>query len=242
MDRVGRRQFLHAGSVGLAATGAGCLLLPASAEPTEPSGTLGEYGRLLAAANPASAAAVEIPAPEVPADLQPTEDNILGPFYRPAAPYRAKITPPLEPGDVLVIRGRVWGVDTRKPLAGATLDIWQANANGRYDNDDPQRPPRQGVFRNRARIMTDETGYYEYETIKPGQYQIGRAQWRPPHIHYLVQYPGYRKLVTQMYFQGEAMNEKDAFIKRSLIIAPQSVRSENGNYQLGTFDIVLARK
>jgi protocatechuate 3,4-dioxygenase beta subunit len=241
MKRFGRRQFFRHGTRSLAAAGAGGWFLAAGTGPTEPSGQLGDYAGLLAAELPQTAPTVEIPELAVPDELRPTEDNILGPFYRPAAPYRAKVTPPLEPGDVLVIRGRVWGVDTRKPLAGAILDIWQANADGRYDNDDPNRPPRRGVFRNRARIMTDETGYYEYETVKPGMYQIGASRWRPPHIHYLVQFPGYQKLITQLYFKGEPMNEKDAFIKPSLIIEPQSIRSENGNYQLGDFDIVLAR-
>ena len=59
-------------------------------------------------------------APEAPAPakLAVTEDNILGPYYRAGAPFRAKVTPPLEPGTVLVINGRVWGHDTKKPLTG----------------------------------------------------------------------------------------------------------------------------
>ena len=91
-------------------------------------------------------------------DFTPTEDNILGPFYRERAPYRAKVTPPLAPGTALLVGGRVWGVDTRAPLAGATIDIWQANAHGRYDNDDPRHPPAPDVFRYRVRLVTDETG------------------------------------------------------------------------------------
>jgi protocatechuate 3,4-dioxygenase beta subunit len=229
-----RRDFLRFGSTGLAALGLGSLTLAADAPPTESSGTLGAYGNYVRE-KPAVAA------PAAPRVWQPTEDNILGPFYRPAAPYRAKITPPFEPGNVLLIRGRIWGHDTRQPLVHATLDIWQANAKGRYDNDDPAKPPKEGVFLNRARLITDEHGYYEFETVHPGQYQIDTNVWRPSHIHYMVQHPGYKSLVTQLYFQGDPYNKTDQFIKESLIIGLQAVKLSQATYHAGTFDIVLAK-
>ena len=229
-----RRDFLRLGSGGLAAVGFGGLLLAADTPPTQPSGSLGAYGRYVGEKQPVAALR--------PAGVwQPTEDNILGPFYRPAAPYRAKITPPLEPGDPLLIRGRVWGHDTRRPLVHAALDIWQANAKGRYDNDDPDKPPKEGVYLNRARLITDENGYYEFETIHPGQYQIDSNVWRPSHIHYMVQHPGYTTLVTQLYFKGDPYNKTDQFIKPSLIIDVDEVKLPQGNYHAGTFDIVLAK-
>jgi protocatechuate 3,4-dioxygenase beta subunit len=148
----------------------------------------------------------------------------------------------LEPGKVMLISGRVWGFDTRKPLPGAVLDIWQANAQGRYDNDDPQNPPAKDVFRNRARLLTDETGYYEFETIHPAPYQTGKDTWRPAHIHYLVRTSGYKSLVTQLYFKGDKYNKSDEFIKDSLIIdlREASVGKGKDGYEVGTFDIVLA--
>jgi protocatechuate 3,4-dioxygenase beta subunit len=234
MDNHLRRDFLRLGSGGLAAMGFGSLLLAADAPPTEPSGSLGAYGRYVREKQPTAA-------PRPAGVWQPTEDNILGPFYRPAAPYRAKITPPLEPGDPLLIRGRVWGHDTRRPLVHATLDIWQANAEGRYDNDDPQKPPKEGVFLNRARLITDENGYYEFETIQPGRYQIDTNVWRPSHVHYMVQHPGYKTLVTQLYFKGDPYNKTDQFIKQSLIIDVEEVKLPQGIYHSGMFDIVLAK-
>src|SRR5262249_49963050 len=115
------------------------LTLRADALPTLPSGTLEHY--------PEFQMMVDAPLPFVapganlPDATKPTEDNILGPYYREGAPYRAKITPPLAKGTTLVIRGRVWGFDTKKPLVNALLDIWQADADGRYDNDDATKPP-----------------------------------------------------------------------------------------------------
>jgi catechol 1,2-dioxygenase len=232
-----RREFVKWGGAGFAAAGAGDLLLPAYAEPTAASGQLGRYAAL-AQQGPAQPPRPALPAP--PANWTATEDNILGPFHRAGAPYRAKVTPPLEQGTVLVVKGRVWGFDTRRPLAGAVLDIWQANAQGRYDNDDPQTPPAPNVFVNRARLITDEGGYYEYETIHPGAYRIGANTWRPPHIHYLVRHPGYRELVTQLYFRGDPHQGDDAWIKDSLIIELREQRVRQATYKTGTFDIILA--
>jgi protocatechuate 3,4-dioxygenase beta subunit len=229
MDSVSRRDFV----AGLAVLGVGGLVLRADAQPTPPAGEAGEYGKFLRDGGPA-------PAAPAGGKWAPTEDCILGPFYRPGAPFRAKVTPPLEPGVVLLIRGRVWGHDTRKPLAGARLDVWQANARGRYDNDDPDNPPKKDVFVNRARLIADETGYYEFESVHPGPYKIGPETWRPSHIHYAISHPGYRTLVTQLFFRGDPHNKTDEFIKESLIIDLRTVRVGAQTYEAGVFDIVLA--
>lgn len=232
MPTPSRREFLRTSALGLSAS-LGAWTLRADAQPTEASGELGDYVALLQAEQPR-------PAADAARKWAPTEDNILGPFYRSGAPMRGKITPPLEPGEVLVISGRVWGFDSKKPLAGAMLEIWQASAKGRYDNDDPRNPPAKGVYKNRARLITDETGYYEFETIKPGHYQIGPDAWRPSHIHYMIHAKGYKDLVTQLYFKGSKHNDSDQFIKPSLIIDVNRVKLDDRTYDVGTFDIVLA--
>lgn len=236
-----RRTFLQAGSLGLAGLAAHSLLLPEGITATEASGTNAAAAKYLAAGGPGQGRAVLTDSLAAPSKFTPTEDNILGPYHRDNAPFRGKVTPPLEPGELLVVRGRVWGADTRKPLAGALLDIWQANAKGRYDNDDRKNPPAADLFVNRCRLMTDANGYYEYETIKPGRYQIGQGRWRPAHIHYLVRQRGYQTLVTQMYFHDDPENARDQFIKPSLITTPQTVTTPNGKFLLDTFDIVLAK-
>jgi len=237
MKPSNRRNFLQLGAVGLA-SGAASLVLPKGTQATEPSGTIDEYTRFIAKTD--ARPLTEIPAMKRPPMIA-TEDNILGPYYRKGAPFRGKVTPPREPGDVIVIQGRVWGIDSRAPLANARLDIWQANAAGRYDNDDAKNPPAANVFYNRCRLAVDETGYYEFETIRPGRYQIGTDRWRPSHIHYLIAAPGYKPLVTQLYFKGDPENGRDSFIKKSLIIEPTKIASAGGTYELGQFDIVLER-
>lgn len=231
---VSRREFFRGG---LATVGLSALTLRADALPTLPSGTLKHY--------PEFQVLAETPLPSVDpkalaAGAKPTEDNILGPYFRDGAPFRAKVSPVLAKGVPLLIRGRVWGFDTKKPLAGAVLDIWQADADGRYDNDDPNKPPAKGVYINRARVLTDETGYYEYETIHPGPYKIGPDAWRPAHIHYLVRKAGYANLITQLYFQGDKFNAKDEFIKPSLIIKLESAKVNGSAIETGVFDVVLA--
>ena len=216
---VSRRDFFQRSSLGLAVAGTAAWTLRADAAPTEASGSEDEAFAIIKAEEPAQG-------------WQPTEDKSLWPYDRAGAPFRGKITPPMTPGKVLLITGRVWGADTRRPLASAGLDIWQADANGRYDNDDPQNPPAANVFINRARLITDHDGYYEYQTIHPGPYQTGPNQWRPSHIHYLVQRQGYRQLITQLYFRGDPHNKTDRFIKESLIVDLEPVK---------VADIVLAK-
>jgi catechol 1,2-dioxygenase len=229
---VTRREFY-----GLAAAGVAGLTLRADASPTLPSGTLDHYPLFEVLAK----APVAIPENgALPNAVKPTEDNILGPYFREGAPFRAKVTPPLAKGVTMLICGRVWGFDTKKPLANAFLDIWQADADGRYDNDDPNKPPTKGTFVNRARVLTDETGYYEYETIHPGAYKTGPTAWRPSHIHYLVRKAGYANLITQLYFKGDKHNATDEFIKASLIITLEAAKVNGTTVETGLFDIVLA--
>ncbi len=232
-----RRTFLRHSLFGLGVISTSGLCLRAGAQPTESSGGLGSYGDYLTDRGES----LDQPPDEsnLSSKWSATEPNILGPFHREHAPFRGKLTPPLEPGTVLLIRGTLWDLDTRQPLPGATLDLWQANANGRYDNDDPRTPPAPDIFLNRARVLTDEHGRYEYETIHPGAYKTSPTTWRPPHVHYLVRAKGYKPLITQLYFRGDPHQAKDAFIRKSLIIDLDRLERDQATYEVGTFDIVL---
>ena len=233
MSRVNRRQLFQHSILGLAAAGGAGLILRAGAAPTEATEDVHNYQDFLDKNG--------IPMVQPAGKWEPSHVDILGPFYLPGAPLRGKITSPLEPGDPLVMRGRVWGIDTRRPLAKAVLDIWQADAKGSYDMTNPNDPPGWNEFRNRIRLVVDETGYYEFETIHPGAYGIGSGT-RPSHIHYMVQAPGYRKLVTQIYFKGDPHIKNDPWASKSnLIIETTAVKEHGGTYKQGTFDIVLAK-
>jgi catechol 1,2-dioxygenase len=155
--------------------------------------------------------------------LAPTESNIEGPFYRKEAPFRSNLAEGLK-GDPLKISGKVRGVDGT-PLAGAVVDVWQADKAGQYDNESPK-------FVLRGRLRADKNGLYVYETIMPGQYDLGESK-RPAHIHYKVSADGFKLLTTQLYFKGDPYLERDPFVRKSLVIELEK--------SAGTFDIVLAK-
>jgi protocatechuate 3,4-dioxygenase beta subunit len=118
-------------------------------------------------------------------ECRPTERNAEGPFHRKGAPWRTRLCGQDEPGEPLVISGRVIDAQTCQPLKGVTVDVWQANAAGRYDNDDPSNQPDPDKFFLRGQMKTDKDGRYSFETVVPGNYAAGRAM-RARHIHYII--------------------------------------------------------
>jgi len=112
-------------------------------------------------------------------------------------------------GRVIRISGRVLDEDGA-PIEGALVDIWQANAFGRYHHeDDPATAPVDPHFQGWGMVKTDGDGNYAFTTIKPGAYNVESGWDRPPHIHFKVSRRGYHELITQMYFAGEELNQKD---------------------------------
>ena len=154
----------------------------------------------------------------------PTEANIEGPYYRAGAPFRTKLAEGLK-GEPLRIGGRVLGLDGR-PLAGALLDVWQADREGAYDLTSD-------AFVLRGRLRADAEGRYAFDTIMPGQYDLGEAK-RPAHIHCKISAEGRPTLTTQIYFKGDPWLARDPFVRPSLVIPASD--------QAGTFDIVLSEK
>jgi len=147
--------------------------------------------------------------------------SIEGPFYLPDAPV---LQPPYvlpqradEQGDVLIFYGTVTGAEG-KPLAGAELDMWQADAKGHYSNIHPDVPP----LNLRGRFHTDADGNFEVRTILPSAYPIpqdgptgivlnvlGRPFFRPAHLHLKLRHPGYEELISQLYFSGDQWLDND---------------------------------
>ena len=142
-----------------------------------------------------------------------THTSLLGPFYREAAPdlpAGSQIAKTVRPGSEIVLYGRVTDVNG-KPVANATVSIWQTGADGLYDiQESAASIDYRGVF------TTDANGVYLVRTVKPIGYSIPmdgpvgdmvRAQkrhgMRPAHIHFLVGAPGYRELVTALYLRDD---------------------------------------
>src|SRR6185503_7959584 len=125
----------------------------------------------------------------------------LGPYFLPNAPFRAKLAPPFEKGIVLVIKGRVWSAQERNGVP-ATMEIWHANSDGHYDNEESEGSSEDFSFINRARVRCDDSGRFEFETVYPGGYPRNE-EWRAPHIHVRVGYSGHVPCVTQIYFESD---------------------------------------
>lgn len=111
-------------------------------------------------------------------------------------------------GERIIVRGRVLDEDGR-PVPLTMIEIWQANAAGRYDHpQDTHDAPLDPNFRGIGRVFTDADGRYRYQTIKPGAYpwRNHHNAWRPNHIHLSLFGPAFAtRLITQMYFPGDPL-------------------------------------
>lgn len=179
---------------------------------------------------------------------QSTVQDIIGPFYRFGAPFETKIAGSDEAGERLIISGTVYSADCRTAVPNALIEVWQANMSGLYDTNKPGNFTERGTFRLRGMMLTNERGYYEFETVMPGRYPVppglpGLEKYagltRPAHIHFRVSESLHVPLTTQLYFNGDPFIAKDPFAstKPSLAI---DLKSE-GKFQRGRFDIVLSR-
>lgn len=180
---------------------------------------------------------------------RPTAADVLGPFYRGGAPARAKLADAGEAGEPLLVSGTVYAPDCRTPLAGALLDVWQADSKGLYDIDKPSNLAEREPLKLRGRLLTDAQGRYEIETIMPGRYPIppglpGLEQFagrtRPAHIHIIVMHPMFGPLTTQLYFKGDPHLGNDPWAKPSLAIDLDAKATGGTTRRQGKFDIVLA--
>jgi protocatechuate 3,4-dioxygenase beta subunit len=118
-------------------------------------------------------------------------------------------------GERIIVWGRV--LDTEgKPLRDTLVEIWQANAAGRYRHRQDRWPaPLDPNFSGAGRVVTDAFGRYRFTTIKPGPYPWGNHHnaWRPSHIHFSLLGRAFaQRLVTQMYFPGDPLLPYDPIV------------------------------
>lgn len=118
-------------------------------------------------------------------------------------------------GQYIEITGRVTDEDGA-PLAGSTIEIWQANSAGKYIHEmDRYDAPLDPNFTGLGRFVTDAEGRYKFRSIKPGAYPVAESDWwwRPPHIHFSIFGPSWmNRFITQIFFPGEPLNEIDLLL------------------------------
>src|SRR5262245_31655250 len=232
MSQQNRRTFLTSSALaglGLAAS-PGSLILRADAQATPTVADTTEAHRVLIqmgrAAQAQSAAGGE---------LKKITPQPYGPFYKAGAPFRGKLRPPGEPGTTFVLTGRVWALDTRRPVSGAVLDVWHVDNMEKYSDGEND-------FRNRGRVISSETGSYELESIRPIPYRPNSTGdfWRCAHFHLLVVAPGYKPLVTEIHFKDDP-HKNDPMYRTENAIAVQSRTANGRTFETAVFDIVLER-
>ncbi|UDM52791.1 intradiol ring-cleavage dioxygenase [Cupriavidus sp. MP-37] len=191
-----------------------------------------------------------------------TDTTVFGPFYIPGMPERGCGESMAETaGTPALVHGYVRSTDGT-PVAGAVLDIWQTASNGMYSGQDTEQP--EGNLRGRYR--TDADGYYAIRTIVPVSYPVptdgpvgrmlnatGRHPWRPAHLHFMIDAPGHRKLVTHLFNQGDPYLDSDAVfgVKPSLQVAYEERPAAHelasrfgieGAFREARYDFVLASR
>ena len=149
-----------------------------------------------------------------------TPPQTAGPFFKPRSPERKSLIESGIQGSKIVLEGNVRSTHC-KPVAGALVDIWQANGNGAYDN---------AGYRLRGHQFADGAGRYRFETVVPGLYP-GRTR----HFHVRVQAPNRPALTTQLYFPGEPENKRDFIFNAKLVVALSGLPGS----KTAKFDFVL---
>ncbi len=149
------------------------------------------------------------------------------------------VTPEVS-GERIRIEGRVFDGDG-KPIADAMLEIWQADAQGRYASPHDDRAPPNAAFKGFGRVGTGADGAYAFETVKPGPVPGSAGKMQAPHILMAVYARGMlRQSHTRIYFGDEAANAEDAILalvpaeRRATLVAQRTTRNGRAAY---TFDV-----
>jgi protocatechuate 3,4-dioxygenase beta subunit len=152
-------------------------------------------------------------------------------------------------GERIIVTGRILDEDAR-PVRNTLIEIWQANAAGRYIHKvDQHNAPLDPNFLGAGRCLTDDQGRYKFYSIKPGAYPWANHHnaWRPNHIHFSLLGPSFAtRLVTQMYFPGDPLLALDPIFQSTPKVAQErlishfSIDLTEPGFALGyEYDIIL---
>ena len=156
-------------------------------------------------------------------------------------------------GQLIQISGRVLD-ENGAPVAGAMIEMWQANSAGKYVHEwDRHQAPIDPNFTGQGRFLTDREGRYQFRTIKPGGYPVMESDWwwRPPHIHFSIFGASWMsRFITQIFFPGEPLNETDLLLnavpdpeaRQRLLFEPQPTKVATLNMLCFERDFVLRGK
>ncbi|MBM3531686.1 MAG: protocatechuate 3,4-dioxygenase subunit beta [Alphaproteobacteria bacterium] len=179
---------------------------------------------------------------QAPVSIPQTLSEITGPVsgFERFGPVEIDLTMQHEApaqGERIIIEGRVLDEDG-KPIPHTLVELWQANAAGRYRHDaDQHDAPLDPNFSGAGRAVTDAEGRYRFVTIKPGAYpwRNHANAWRPAHLHFSLFGPSFlTRLVTQMYFPGDPLLRHDPIFNS---LSDEAARAR----MIAAFDFSLAK-
>ena len=192
----------------------------------------------------------KLPPIKFPHTITETTGPSFPPARFPALPDISSTNGRQAQGERIILRGRITDEDGR-PVPATMLEIWQANAAGRYHHEGDQHDaPLDPNFQGGGRVFTDADGWYEFITIKPGAYPWPNHHnaWRPNHIHFSFFGPAFAtRLITQMYFPGDPLLDLDPIFHsvpdataRERLIAKFDIGVTRPDWALGyRFDVGL---
>ncbi|MCJ1479315.1 hypothetical protein MMC13_008000 [Lambiella insularis] len=194
----------------------------------------------------------------VESDEIPTSSTILGPFWSPRAPFRENgesiIQDPAPGGHVTLMHGKVTDLDTKKGVAGAVVDIWQASSNGKYDFQDPNNQSDNNL---RGKFRTDANGEYHFYCLRPTPYSLptdgpagvllnllDRHPMRPAHIHLQITHGDYKPVTTQIFPDDDPYLTTDSVfaVKDDLVVKFTPLEGDKKATKELNYNVILVPK
>lgn len=180
-----------------------------------------------------------------------TENTVFGPFFVAGAPEKnmGDCISLDKKGELCLYEGLIKDLNGQ-PVANARIHAWSDNDEGFYDVQQPDSQPK---WNNRGVFTTDADGHYHFIGIKPVSYsipddgpvgkllqQLGRHPYRPAHMHFMIEAPGYEKVITHTFVQGDSYLESDTVfgVKQSLITTFEPIEHKQATWR-SMFDFVL---
>lgn len=187
----------------------------------------------------------------------PTSSSILGPFWSPDAPFRdlgGSIIVDQHKGQVALMHGVVTDLETKKPVPGAIVDIWQASWNGKYDFQDPDNQTPNNL---RGKFRADAEGKYWFYCLKPTAYSLptdgpagtllkalDRHPMRPAHIHLMITHDDYKPVTTQIFPKDDPYLATDSVfaVKDDLVVEFKPKEGDEKATLDLEYNVILASK
>lgn len=171
--------------------------------------------------------ALRVPDALAAATCKPASSSALGVDYRPGAPVRTGLlVDAAEPGNPLRVTGLVTAADSCRRLRDVTIEVWQADSTGRYDNE---------TAKLRGTFTTDALGRYKFDTVVPGH--VGD---RARTIRFKITAKGYETQITQLFFAGDERERADTAVKPELVVTLGDAKdAARPGMLLANFDLSL---